>query len=78
MISLHQKLDLLVLASSIEQKAAIDELKRENNSLKQQLQDVSTKLQAFKEAEKNLGANKRSSSNCHLLSWLVTLISCNI
>ena len=61
MISLHQKLDL-VLASSIEQKAAIDELKRENNSLKQQLQDVSTKLQAFKEAEKNLGTNKRSSS----------------
>ena len=60
-ISLHQKLDL-VLSSSIEQKAAIDELKRENDGLKQQLQDVSTELQALKETGKELGTSRRSSS----------------
>ena len=61
MISLHQKLDL-VLSSSIEQKAVIDELKSENDGLKQQLQDVSTELQALKETEKQLGTRRRSSS----------------
>ena len=63
LISLHQKLDL-VLASSNEQKAAIDELQRDNSSLKQQLQEVSTELQAFKEADKQLStqSGKRSSS----------------
>ena len=61
-ISLHQKLLDLVLSSSIEQKAAIDELKRENDGLKQQLQDVSTELQALKETEKQLGTSRRSSS----------------
>ena len=44
----------MMLASRTEQKAAIDELQRCNNSLKQQLQVVSTELQAYKVAEKQL------------------------
>ena len=69
-----QKLDL-VRASSIEQKAAIDELQRDNNSLKQQLQEVSTELQDFKEADKQLSTqsgkhSRRKLPTAVLVSYL--------
>ena len=69
-ISLHQKLDL-VLASSTEQKAAIDELQRDNSSLKQQLQEVTTELQAFKEAD----MQRSTQSGKHSSSKLPTAVS---
>ena len=48
LISLHQKIDML-LSSNGEQKMAIDELKKENATLKQQLTSVSEDMKKMKE-----------------------------
>ena len=48
MITLHQKLDML-LSSNGEQKMSIEELKKENATLKQQLTSVSEDMKKLKE-----------------------------
>lgn len=47
--ALHQKLDL-VLAGSLEQTAAIEELRKENAVLKDKLQEMNGEMQGLKEA----------------------------
>ena len=47
--AIHQKLDL-VLAGSLEQTAAIEELRKENAVLKDKLQEMNGEMQGLKEA----------------------------
>ena len=48
MVSLHQKIDM-ILANNADQKAAIDDLKKENAGLKEQLDIVNSEFRALKE-----------------------------
>ena len=47
--AIHQKLDL-VLAGSLEQTAAIDELRKENAMLKDKLQEMNGEMQSLKKS----------------------------
>ena len=56
--AIHQKLDL-VLAGSLEQTAAIEELRKENAMLKDKLQEMNGEMQGLKETSNHQAIGTR-------------------